>query len=187
MAYALLLLRGYSYKPASIRKLRDLPLEHNSFSEIRGICISPRNHEFPLSTLRVYQQQCHSKKKILLGRRQLLGKEIFVIYSVLLGEARPDMKPTSVKGTTVSAITKRLSAMAVGRVVDMVFRNYVNDRLRDTAFERVLTECENYRLISIGIILAQNLDTAGMARGMLAIVTNPWYDRFLNFVIGRVA
>lgn len=115
-----------------------------------------------------------------------MSTEIFVVCMVLLEEVRPDMKPTNVKGTTVSAITKRLSAMAVSRVVDMVFRNYANDRLRDTAFERVLTKCENYRLISVAILLAQNLDTAGIARGILAIATNPWYDRFLSFVVGRI-
>lgn len=115
-----------------------------------------------------------------------MGAEVDVTFTVLLGEERPDMKPASVKGTTVSAITKRLSAMAVCRVVDLVFRNYANDRIRDTAVERVLTKCENYRLISIAILFAQNLDTAGMARGMLTIVTNPWYDRLLNFVIRRV-
>lgn len=97
------------------------------------------------------------------------------------------MKPVNVKKpNTVAAVTKKVTTMIVHRAVDLIFNKYSNELLTNSKLEKILTKCEDYKLISIGMLFSQNTDTKKVVRGILAIVANPWYERFLNFIVKTI-
>lgn len=92
------------------------------------------------------------------------------------------------KTTATAVVTKKLVTLVVSRLIDVFFQNYANSRLRYTTMEKIVATCEHYKVFTMAVLFTQQeADTRYVARGILSVIVNPWYDRLMNFFAIKIA
>lgn len=66
--------------------------------------------------------------------------------------------------------------------MDLFFEKYGNERLQSWKIEKFLSKCEEYKLITICILLTKKITPQDVTRNFLTMLMNPLYQQLLNRV-----